>query len=328
MERAWCRLVWGETLNTNCHHQHGVVPGSTVDSRGAPARQDPYLPLQKWPEAGQPRASTPGVRPGGAGPLTLSLHLGPPGCSPSLPALFPPASSLTWFSALCRLPLPLGGSLPGCLSACCLSRSWLLHPLLQGPSLGPSLCFHVCFSLSPLSTPPLCLSLPMSIFVCLSTSLTADPLPLHTPSSSVSQCRIVGVRPCVSRSLPLSQKNACGSDGWSIRGRLTGVRLTRETAAVIGGGRGRAGDLSGERLLPVSCGREGVWPRAGDCHYGLSAAPFSISARVVVLAGWEVGGSEQRLGPGSVTATRPGPSPPRAPLRVPLHFQGRFVSQM
>lgn len=156
--------MWGETLNTNCHHQHGVVPGSMA-SRGQPRGPCPAGSLLTPAEMARGWAASclhAWRQARRSGPLTLSLHVGPPGCSPSLAALFPPASSLTWFSALCRLPLPLGRSLPGRLSAFCLSRSWLLHPLPQGPNLGPSFCFHVCFSLSPL-TP--------CVHICLSVHL-------------------------------------------------------------------------------------------------------------------------------------------------------------
>ena len=72
------------------------------------------------------------------------------------------------------------------------------------------------------------------------------------------------------------------------------------------------GELGGR--LPISCGWPGMCavhgPEWGDCCHGLSAATSLIS----LLAGWEIGDSQEHLGPGSAWDAGPQPLPLWGPL--------------
>lgn len=138
---------------------------------------------------------------------SVSLHLGLRMAAPP----YPP-STLLPLVVFCPLspPLPLGGSLqplPGGLSACCLSRSWLPHVLPQGHDLGPSLHFHVFIFLCLISPHPTFASHSPRPYlsVCLSISLMASLCIFTYPPTSVSRYRIVHVLLSPARCLSLPE---------------------------------------------------------------------------------------------------------------------------
>lgn len=104
------------------------------------------------------------------------------------------------------------------------------------------------------------------------------------------------------------------------------MRLTRETAVPREEGSKQV-TFRGERVgwgLLLSCSWAGVCAArvagASAGHCGLSAATSFIS----VLAGWEIGGSEQHLGPGSARDAGPQPLLTGCLSRGPTPLLGPF----
>lgn len=197
----------------------------------------------------------------------------------------------------------------------------------------PSVMFlPVSFSLCLVSPQPAFASHSRRLYLSVCPSLLRLPCPSPHTSRLVSHVLCLYLPVCLSLSLPLTvslpEKNAHRRDGWSIRKRLTGVHLTRETAVARGEGSTRV-------TFPRAAGPAHRLQLRAECV--CSAGP----AQVICLLRWSgvhgfhlpdvllIGQGNRWLGAASGPWTQPGmlgprPSPPRGPSQGLAPLSGPF----